>query len=83
MNAFANLPSLVGIADIKGQMAVGPRCDSCRSSRHTNHHHTHIRDCNQPDARSMALESGRYMETVESLSMSFDDRYFKNLAFNC
>ncbi|KAF7968586.1 hypothetical protein HWV62_30081 [Athelia sp. TMB] len=34
--------------------------------------HTHIRDCNQLDARSMSLESGRYMETVGWLSMDFD-----------
>ncbi|EIW80437.1 hypothetical protein CONPUDRAFT_90659 [Coniophora puteana RWD-64-598 SS2] len=26
--------------------------------------HTHIRDCRQYDGRSMALESGRYMETI-------------------
>ncbi|KAG2341816.1 hypothetical protein BDR05DRAFT_887397 [Suillus weaverae] len=26
--------------------------------------HTHIRDCQQYDGRSMALESGRYMETI-------------------
>ena len=44
--------------------------------------HTHIRDCNQPDSRSMALESGRYMETVGWLSMSFDDQYSKNLTFS-
>lgn len=34
--------------------------------------HTHIRDCNQLDQRSMSLESGRYMETVGWLSMDFD-----------
>ncbi|KZP12981.1 Metallo-dependent phosphatase, partial [Athelia psychrophila] len=34
--------------------------------------HTHIRDCNQLDGRSMSLESGRYMETVGWLSMDFD-----------
>ncbi|KAN0081639.1 Metallo-dependent phosphatase-like protein [Tylopilus felleus] len=28
--------------------------------------HTHIRDCQQYDGRSMALESGRYMETIGS-----------------
>ena len=44
--------------------------------------HTHIRDCNQPDGRSMALESGRYMETVGWLSMKFDDQYSKNLTFS-
>ena len=44
--------------------------------------HTHIRDCNQPDGRSMALESGRYMETVGWLSMDIDDGYAKNLTFN-
>jgi len=44
--------------------------------------HTHIRDCNQPDSRSMALESGRYMETVGWLSVSFDDQYSKNLTFS-
>lgn len=26
--------------------------------------HSHIRDCQQYDGRSMALESGRYMETI-------------------
>ncbi|KAF8885967.1 Metallo-dependent phosphatase-like protein [Infundibulicybe gibba] len=26
--------------------------------------HSHVRDCLQPDGRSMSLESGRYMETV-------------------
>jgi 2',3'-cyclic-nucleotide 2'-phosphodiesterase (5'-nucleotidase family) len=44
--------------------------------------HTHIRDCNQPDGRSMALESGRYMETLGWLSMKFDDKYSKNLTFS-
>lgn len=29
--------------------------------------HTHIRDCQQYDGRSMAMESGRYMETIGSL----------------
>ncbi|KAF9494150.1 hypothetical protein BDN71DRAFT_1590561 [Pleurotus eryngii] len=31
--------------------------------------HSHIRDCVQMDGRSMALESGRFMETVGWLSM--------------
>jgi hypothetical protein len=44
--------------------------------------HTHIRDCNQPDARSMALESGRYMETVGWMSMKFDQDNTKNLTFS-
>ena len=44
--------------------------------------HTHIRDCNQPDGRSMALESGRYMETLGWLSMKFDDDTSKNLTFS-
>ena len=44
--------------------------------------HTHIRDCNQPDGRSMALESGRYMETVGWLSMKFGDKNSKNLKFS-
>ena len=44
--------------------------------------HTHIRDCNQPDGRSMALESGRYMETVGWLSMKFDGPYARNLTFS-
>ena len=30
--------------------------------------HTHIRDCQQYDGRSMALESGRYMETIGTLA---------------
>lgn len=30
--------------------------------------HTHIRDCVQFDGRSMALESGRYMETLGWMS---------------
>ncbi|KAF8733290.1 hypothetical protein AX14_003932 [Amanita brunnescens Koide BX004] len=33
--------------------------------------HTHIRDCNQLDGRSMSLESGRYMETVGWMSVNF------------
>ena len=45
--------------------------------------HTHVRDCNQPDGRSMALESGRYMETLGWLSMKFDnDDNSKNLTFS-
>jgi 2',3'-cyclic-nucleotide 2'-phosphodiesterase (5'-nucleotidase family) len=32
--------------------------------------HTHIRDCVQYDGRSMALESGRYMETLGWMSAS-------------
>jgi len=36
--------------------------------------HSHIRDCNQPDGRSMALESGRYMETVGWMSVDFDKK---------
>ena len=28
--------------------------------------HSHIRDCQQYDGRTMALESGRYMETIGS-----------------
>jgi hypothetical protein len=35
--------------------------------------HTHIRDCYQPDGRSMGLESGRYMETVGWMSVKLDD----------
>ncbi|KDQ56355.1 hypothetical protein JAAARDRAFT_132659 [Jaapia argillacea MUCL 33604] len=34
--------------------------------------HTHIRDCNQLDGRSMSLESGRYMETVGWMSVKLD-----------
>ncbi|EIW54383.1 uncharacterized protein TRAVEDRAFT_173577 [Trametes versicolor FP-101664 SS1] len=34
--------------------------------------HTHIRDCLQLDGRSIALESGRYMETVGWLSAKLD-----------
>ncbi|KIM77791.1 hypothetical protein PILCRDRAFT_825024 [Piloderma croceum F 1598] len=36
--------------------------------------HTHIRDCNQPDGRSIALESGRYMETIGWLSAKLDKK---------
>ncbi|KZV66465.1 hypothetical protein PENSPDRAFT_612594 [Peniophora sp. CONT] len=46
--------------------------------------HTHIRDCNQPDGRSMALESGRYMETVGWMSVKLDKKHSqsaKNLTF--
>ncbi|KZV66464.1 hypothetical protein PENSPDRAFT_612591 [Peniophora sp. CONT] len=35
--------------------------------------HTHIRDCTQYDGRSMALESGRYMETVGWMSANFTE----------
>ncbi|KAL4249233.1 Calcineurin-like phosphoesterase domain-containing protein [Abortiporus biennis] len=43
--------------------------------------HTHIRDCVQLDGRSMSLESGRYMETVQNLigreaqNITFSRRY--------
>jgi hypothetical protein len=49
--------------------------------------HTHIRDCNQPDGRSMALESGRFMETVGWMSVKLDESKYrhgssaKNLTF--
>ncbi|PIL26310.1 hypothetical protein GSI_12066 [Ganoderma sinense ZZ0214-1] len=36
--------------------------------------HTHIRDCVQYDGRSMALESGRYMETVGWMSAKLDQK---------
>ncbi|KAI0321945.1 5'-nucleotidase, partial [Amylostereum chailletii] len=36
--------------------------------------HTHIRDCVQLDGRSMALESGRYMETVGWMSANLDEK---------
>ncbi|KAJ8697154.1 hypothetical protein PTI98_006952 [Pleurotus ostreatus] len=36
--------------------------------------HSHIRDCVQLDGRSMALESGRYMETIGWMSMDLDRR---------
>ncbi|KAJ3737648.1 Metallo-dependent phosphatase-like protein [Lentinula guzmanii] len=46
--------------------------------------HTHIRDCNQPDGRSMALESGRYMETIGWLSAKLGDSSDsqKNITFS-
>ncbi|EMD32950.1 hypothetical protein CERSUDRAFT_118376 [Gelatoporia subvermispora B] len=34
--------------------------------------HTHIRDCVQYDGRTMALESGRYMETIGWMSANLD-----------
>ncbi|KAI0645155.1 Metallo-dependent phosphatase-like protein [Trametes meyenii] len=37
--------------------------------------HTHIRDCLQLDGRSIALESGRYMETVGWLSAQLDQHH--------
>ncbi|KIO23880.1 hypothetical protein M407DRAFT_15501 [Tulasnella calospora MUT 4182] len=46
--------------------------------------HTHIRDCVMLDDRSMALESGRYMETVgatlpsKGKDMKFSRRYLDN-----
>ncbi|TFY74337.1 hypothetical protein EWM64_g9675 [Hericium alpestre] len=44
--------------------------------------HTHIRDCQQYDGRSIALESGRYMETVGWLSADLDERnHKKNITF--
>ncbi|TBU27897.1 Metallo-dependent phosphatase-like protein [Dichomitus squalens] len=44
--------------------------------------HTHIRDCIQLDGRSMALESGRYMETVGWMSVDLDHKGSnKNLTF--
>ncbi|KAJ3797600.1 Metallo-dependent phosphatase-like protein [Lentinula aff. detonsa] len=48
--------------------------------------HSHIRDCNQPDGRSMALESGRYMETIGWLSANLGIRSDvdskNNISFN-
>jgi hypothetical protein len=45
--------------------------------------HTHIRDCVQYDGRSMALESGRYMETVGFMSVNLDHQgSTKNLTIN-
>ncbi|KAM5534183.1 hypothetical protein V8D89_008982 [Ganoderma adspersum] len=45
--------------------------------------HTHIRDCVQYDGRSMALESGRYMETVGWMSANLDEKSStKNITFN-
>ncbi|KAI0776233.1 Metallo-dependent phosphatase-like protein [Trametes elegans] len=45
--------------------------------------HSHIRDCLQLDGRSIALESGRYMETVGWLSANLDHQYGskKNVSF--
>ncbi|KAF8806633.1 hypothetical protein BYT27DRAFT_7191187 [Phlegmacium glaucopus] len=45
--------------------------------------HSHVRDCLQLDGRSMALESGRYMETVGWMSVDLDDKDSnKNLTFS-
>ncbi|KAH9981544.1 Metallo-dependent phosphatase-like protein [Russula compacta] len=45
--------------------------------------HAHIRDCVQFDGRSIALGSGRYMETVGFLSVDLDPRgSTKNLTVN-
>ncbi|KAI0343630.1 hypothetical protein BDW22DRAFT_1328874 [Trametopsis cervina] len=45
--------------------------------------HSHIRDCVQLDGRSMALESGRYMETVGWMSVELDHKpSTKNLTFS-
>ncbi|RDX43419.1 hypothetical protein OH76DRAFT_1487894 [Lentinus brumalis] len=45
--------------------------------------HTHIRDCVQFDGRSMALESGRYMETVGWMSAKLDHKgSTKNITFS-
>ncbi|KAF8911569.1 Metallo-dependent phosphatase-like protein [Gymnopilus junonius] len=45
--------------------------------------HTHIRNCIQPDGRSMSLESGRYMETVGWLSAKLDQKgNKKNITFS-
>ncbi|KAH8112346.1 Metallo-dependent phosphatase-like protein [Phellopilus nigrolimitatus] len=46
--------------------------------------HTHIRDCLQFDGRSMALESGRYMETIGWMSVALDEQKLnkeENLTF--
>jgi hypothetical protein len=47
--------------------------------------HTHIRDCVQYDGRTMALESGRYMETVGWMSLKLPGECTpasQNLAFS-
>ncbi|KAI0039404.1 hypothetical protein FA95DRAFT_1585296 [Auriscalpium vulgare] len=43
--------------------------------------HTHIRDCVQFDGRSIALESGRYMETVGA-NLDFKKGCTDNITFN-
>ncbi|KZT69652.1 hypothetical protein DAEQUDRAFT_756803 [Daedalea quercina L-15889] len=43
--------------------------------------HTHIRDCTQFDGRSIALESGRYMETVGWLSANLSGSDTENITF--
>jgi hypothetical protein len=47
--------------------------------------HTHIRDCVQYDGHTMALESGRYMETVGWMSMNLPKKHThasQNLTFS-
>ncbi|KAA1477516.1 hypothetical protein DENSPDRAFT_885166 [Dentipellis sp. KUC8613] len=45
--------------------------------------HSHIRDCQQYDSRSMALQSGRYMETIGWLSMNLDEKNnWNNVSFS-
>ncbi|KAG9221328.1 hypothetical protein CCMSSC00406_0009439 [Pleurotus cornucopiae] len=44
--------------------------------------HSHIRDCVQLDSRSMALESGRFMETVGWMSMKLPRHKSDNMTFS-
>ncbi|KAF8420578.1 Metallo-dependent phosphatase-like protein [Boletus edulis BED1] len=46
--------------------------------------HSHIRDCQQYDGRTMALESGRYMETIGWMSANLDAAVgnTNNITFN-
>ncbi|KAL1672005.1 Metallo-dependent phosphatase-like protein [Schizophyllum commune] len=44
--------------------------------------HTHIRDCVQLDDRSMALESGRYMETLGWMSANLNASDDDNITFS-
>ncbi|KAH7909661.1 Metallo-dependent phosphatase-like protein [Hygrophoropsis aurantiaca] len=43
--------------------------------------HTHIRDCRQYDGRSMALESGRYMETIGHADLDAAKGNSNNISF--
>lgn len=44
--------------------------------------HSHIRDCVQLDGRSMALQSGRYMETLGWMSANLNENDSDNITFS-
>ncbi|KAG8700137.1 hypothetical protein FRC09_006149 [Ceratobasidium sp. 395] len=44
--------------------------------------HTHLRFCRQYDQNSMAIESGRFLETIGWMSINLDNSNYNNVSFS-